>query len=100
MVPDLVNDTLTLDDVVYQEEELLASFVIEPGAGLDDLDGDDDDIQMPVKWKWKPIKKKVWLSSLRTRVPYHYVDEFWDPDDKLSTAIIFVHIFFHFVYFS
>jgi hypothetical protein len=49
MVPDLVNDTLTLDDVVYQEEELLASFVIEPGAGLDDLDGDDDDIQMPVK---------------------------------------------------
>jgi hypothetical protein len=42
MVPDLVNDTLTLDDEVdevYQEEALLASFVIEPGAGLDDLVG-------------------------------------------------------------
>jgi hypothetical protein len=47
-------------DEVYQEEELLVSFIVDPGAGLDDLVGDADDIQMPVvKQKWKPIKKKV-----------------------------------------
>jgi hypothetical protein len=45
-------DTLTLDDdvdAVYQEEELSSSFVIEPGAGHDDLVGDTNDIQIPVK---------------------------------------------------
>jgi hypothetical protein len=55
------HDTQTLDDdidEVYQEEELPASFVINLGAGLNDLVGDTDDIQMPVvKHKWKPIKK-------------------------------------------
>jgi hypothetical protein len=46
------------------------SFVIDPIAGLDDLVGDTDDIEMPivVKLKWKPIKKKVWLPRLRTRL--------------------------------
>jgi hypothetical protein len=36
-------------DVVYQEEELPTSFVVEPGEGLDDLVGDADDIQTPAK---------------------------------------------------
>jgi hypothetical protein len=48
-------------DEVCQEEEFPPSFIIDPGAGLDDLVGDSDDIEMPVvvKQKWKPIKKKV-----------------------------------------
>jgi hypothetical protein len=57
------HDTSTLDDdidEVYQEEELSSSFIIDPGAGLDELVGDADDIEMlVVKRKWKPIKKKV-----------------------------------------
>jgi hypothetical protein len=57
------HDTLTSDDDidgVYQEEELLPSSTIDPGAGLDDLVGDADDIEMPVivKQKRKRIKKK------------------------------------------
>jgi hypothetical protein len=55
------HDTPMLDgdtDVVYQEEELPTSFVVEPGEGLDDLVGDADDIQTPAKWKREPIKKK------------------------------------------
>jgi hypothetical protein len=36
-------------DEVYQEEELTTSFIIEPGAGFNDLVGDADDIQMSVK---------------------------------------------------
>jgi hypothetical protein len=60
------HDTPMLDidvDEFYQEEELPASFVVDPGAGLNDLVGDADNIEMPivVKQKWKPIKKKVWL---------------------------------------
>jgi hypothetical protein len=55
------HDTPTLDDnvdEVYQEEELTPSFIVDPCAGLDDLVGDADDIEMPVvKQKWKPIKK-------------------------------------------
>jgi hypothetical protein len=47
-------------DEVCQEEELPPSFIVDPGAGLDDLVGDADDIEMPVvKQKWKPTKKKV-----------------------------------------
>jgi hypothetical protein len=65
---DAYHDTPTLDDdvdEVYQEEELPPSFVVDPGAGLDDLLGDADDIEMPiVKQKRKPIKKKVWLPRL------------------------------------
>jgi hypothetical protein len=69
------HDTLTLDDdvdEVYQEE------VIDPSAGLDDLVGDADDIEMPVivKQKWKPIKKKVWLPKLRIRLPDRDAVEF------------------------
>jgi hypothetical protein len=54
------------------------SFTIDPGAGLDDLVGDADDIEMPVvvKQKWKLIKKNVRLPKLRTRLPYHDADEF------------------------
>jgi hypothetical protein len=75
------HDTLTLDDdvdEVYQEEELPPSFIIDPSAGLDDLVGDADDIEMSiiVKRKQKPIKKKVWLPRLRTRLPDHVADEF------------------------
>jgi hypothetical protein len=75
------HDTLTLDgdnDQVYQEEELPPSFVIDPGAGLYDLVGDADDIEMlvVVKQKWKPIKKKVWLPRLRTRLSDRDADEF------------------------
>jgi hypothetical protein len=45
------HDTPMLDDdidEVYQEEELAPSFIIDPGAGLDDLVGDADDIEMSV----------------------------------------------------
>jgi hypothetical protein len=75
------HDTLMLDDDiddVYQEEELPPSFIIDPGAGLDELVGDADDIEMPivVKQKRKLIKKKVRTPRLRTRVPYRDVDEF------------------------
>jgi hypothetical protein len=35
-------------DEVYQEQELPASFVVDPGAGFDDLVGDTYDIQMPI----------------------------------------------------
>jgi hypothetical protein len=56
------HDTSTLDDDVdeaYQEEELPPSFIVDPSAGLDDLVGDADDIEIPVivKQKQKPIKK-------------------------------------------
>jgi hypothetical protein len=50
------HNTLTLDDdvdEVYQEEKLPPSFVVDPGAGLDDLVGDADDIEMPVVVKQK-----------------------------------------------
>jgi hypothetical protein len=71
------HDTLTLDDEVYQEEELTPSFIIDPGAGLDDVVGDVDDIEMPfVKQKWKPEKKKVWLPRLGTRLPDRDADKF------------------------
>jgi hypothetical protein len=35
-------------DEVYQEEELPPSFIIDPGAGLNDFVGDADDIEMPI----------------------------------------------------
>jgi hypothetical protein len=35
-------------DEVYQEEELPPSFAVDPGAGLNDLVGDADDIEMPI----------------------------------------------------
>jgi hypothetical protein len=74
------HDTPTLDDdvdEVYQEEDLPPSFMVTPGAGLDDLVGDADDIEMPiVKQKWKPIKEKVRWPILRTRLPDRDADEF------------------------
>jgi hypothetical protein len=73
-------DISTLDDnvdEVYQEEELPPSFIVNSGAGLDDLVGDADDIEMPiVKQKWKPIKKKVRLPRLRTKLLDRDADEF------------------------
>jgi hypothetical protein len=45
------HDTLMLDDdvdEVYQEEELPHSFIVDPSAGLDDLVGDTNDIEMPI----------------------------------------------------
>jgi hypothetical protein len=50
------HDTPTLDDdvdKVYQEEELPPSFVVDSGAGLDDLVGDVDDIEMSITVKQK-----------------------------------------------
>jgi hypothetical protein len=43
------------DDVneVYQEEDLPPSFIVDPSAGLDDLVGDADDIEMPIVVKQK-----------------------------------------------
>jgi hypothetical protein len=55
------HDTPTLDDdvdEVYQEEGLPASFIIDPGACLNDLVGGIDDIQMQVKRKQKTNKEK------------------------------------------
>jgi hypothetical protein len=74
------HDTLMFDDdidEVYQEEELPPSFIVDPGAGLDDLVRDADNIEMVVvKQKRKPMKKKVWLPRLRTRLPDRDADEF------------------------
>jgi hypothetical protein len=76
------HDTPTLDDdvdEVYQEEELPPSSIVDLGAGLNDLVGDADDIEIHVvKQKWKPINKKVWLPRLWTRLPDHDADEFWN----------------------
>jgi hypothetical protein len=65
-------------DEVYQEEELPPFFIVDPGAGLDDLVGDADDIEMHVvvKQKQKLIKRKVWLPRSRTRLPDRDADEF------------------------
>jgi hypothetical protein len=65
-------------DEVYQQEELAPAFIIDLGARLDGLEVDADDIEMPavVKQKQKPIKKKVRLTRLRTRLQYHDADEF------------------------
>jgi hypothetical protein len=75
------HDTPTLDDdvdEVYQEEELPPPFVIDPSAGLCDLAGDANDIEMHVvvKQKWKPTKEKVRLPRLRTRLLDRDDDEF------------------------
>jgi hypothetical protein len=72
------HDTLMLDDDVYQEEELPPSFIVDPSAGLNDLVGDADNIEMPVivKQKWNSIKKKVGLPRLRTRLLDRDADEF------------------------
>jgi hypothetical protein len=74
------HDSLALEDdidEVYQEEELPPSFIVDPSAGPNDLVVDVDDIEMHVvKRKWKPIKKKVRLPRLRTRLPDHDAGEF------------------------
>jgi hypothetical protein len=57
---------------------LPTSFIVDPDAGLDDLVEDVDDMEMPVvvKQKQKPIKKKVWLPRLRTRLPDRDANDF------------------------
>jgi hypothetical protein len=75
------HDTPMLDDdvdEVSQEEELPPPFIVDPGAGLDDLVGDANDLEMPivVKQKQKPIKKKVRLPRLWTKLPDRDADEF------------------------
>jgi len=54
-------------DEVYQEEELPSSFVIEPGAGLNSLVGDSNDITIVAKRKQGPKKKKVTRQTLGWR---------------------------------
>jgi hypothetical protein len=64
-------------DEVYQEEELPTSFVIEPGAGLDSLVGDCDNITVPNKRKRQAPKKRVRWSGLGRRGQHNRdVDEF------------------------
>jgi hypothetical protein len=94
------HDTPMLDDDVdgvYQEEEFPPSFVIDPGAGLDDLVGDADDIEMPVivKQKWKPIKEKVRLPRLRTRVPDCDANEFLN---YLQVLLLFITSFISYIF--
>jgi hypothetical protein len=94
------HDTLLLnDDVddVYQDEELPPSFTIDPGAGLDDLVGHADDIEMHVvvKQKQKPIKKKVWLHRLRTRLPDRDADEFVN---YLQVLLLFITSFISYIF--
>jgi hypothetical protein len=38
-------------DRIYHEEKLPTSFVVEPGAALDSLDGDGADVTILQKWK-------------------------------------------------
>jgi hypothetical protein len=94
------HDTLTLDDdidEVYQEEELPPSFIIDPGAGLNDLVGDADDIEMyvVVKQKWKPIKKKVRLPRSRTRLQDCYADEIWN---YIQVLLLFIASFISYIF--
>jgi hypothetical protein len=68
------HDTPMLDDdvdEVSQEEELPPPFIVDPGAGLDDLE-----MPIVVKQKQKPIKKKVRLPRLWTKLPDRDADEF------------------------
>jgi hypothetical protein len=61
------HDTLLLDDdidEVYQEEELPPSFIVDLGAGLDDLVGDAADIEMPVV-----VKQKMETNKGKSSVP-------------------------------
>jgi hypothetical protein len=84
-------------DEVNQEEEFPPSFIVDPAAGLDDLVKDDDDIQMSVvvKRKWKPIKKKVWLSRLRARLLDRDADEFLN---YLLVLLLFITSFILYIF--
>jgi hypothetical protein len=92
------HDTSTLDDDVdeaYQEEELSPSFVVDPGAGLNDLVGDADDIEMSivVKQKMKTNKEKK-LGCLDQGLDYQIMILM---NFELSTSITFICHFFHFI---
>jgi hypothetical protein len=93
------HDTLTLDDdvdEVYQEEELPPSFIINPGAGLDDLEGDANHIEMAVIVKQKmETNKKVWLPRLRTRLPDRDADEF---QNYLQVLLLFITSFILYIF--
>jgi hypothetical protein len=59
-------------DEIYQEEELPTSFVVEPGASLDSLDGDGADVTILQKQKRQPVKKKrTRWSTLERRRQLH-----------------------------
>jgi hypothetical protein len=64
-------------DDIYQEEELTTYFVIEPGATVDSLVGDGDDVTILQKRKRQSVKKKpTWWSALERRRQLHT-----DPDE-------------------
>jgi hypothetical protein len=64
-------------DDIYQEEELTTYFVIEPGATVDSLVGDGDDVTILQKRKQQSVKKKpTWCSTLERRRQLHT-----DPDE-------------------
>jgi hypothetical protein len=65
-------------DEIYQEEELLTSLVIEPGATLDSLVGDGVDVTILLKRKRQPVKKKStrWSALEWRRQLYIDLDEF------------------------
>jgi hypothetical protein len=65
-------------DEIYQEEELLTSFVIEPSATLDSLVGDGADVTVLLKRKRQPVKKKStrWSALEWRRQLYIDLDEF------------------------
>jgi hypothetical protein len=46
--------------VIYQEEELPTSFVVDPAAALNSLVGDGDDVTVLQKQKRQPVKKKTY----------------------------------------
>jgi hypothetical protein len=50
---------------VYQEEELPSSFVIEPGAGLNSLVGDSNDITIVAKPKRGAEEEKSYEANFR-----------------------------------
>jgi hypothetical protein len=85
-------------DEIYEEEELPTSFIVDPDAGLDDLVEDVDDIEMPVvvKQKQKPIKKKVWLPRLRTRLPDRDANDFWN---YLQVLLLFITSFISYIFY-
>jgi hypothetical protein len=45
-------------DEIYQEEQLLTSFVVEPSAALISLVADGADVTVLQKQKQQPVKKK------------------------------------------
>jgi hypothetical protein len=66
-------------------------------VGLNDLVGDANDIEMSIMVKRirKPIKKKVRLPRLRTRLPNRDADEFWN---YLQVLLLFITFFISYIF--